>query len=57
MKFDLSKVRDSYQAFNLVHIRGVVQHKWQMALIRAMVQDIAFGERSTFYSTRLRLVE
>ena len=28
-----------------------------MVLIRAMVQDFAFGERSTFYSTRLRLIK
>ena len=41
--------------FHLVNIRGVVQHKWLMVLICAMVQDFAFGERSTFYSTWLRL--
>ena len=30
-----------------VNIRGVVQHKWRMVLIRAMLPDLAFGERST----------
>ena len=47
MKFDSSKV----------NIRGVVQHKWRMVLIRLMVQDFTIGERSTFYSTRLYFVE
>ena len=41
-------------AFNFVDIRGVVQHKWLMVLICAMVQYFAFGERLMFYSTRLR---
>ena len=41
-------------AFNVVDIRGVVQHKWLMVLICAMVRDFAFGERLMFYSTRLR---
>ena len=48
--------RSSLILFNLVNIRGVVQHKWRMILIHAMVRDFAFGERSKFYSTRLRLV-
>ena len=43
--------------FNLVNIQGVVQHKWRMVLIREMVQDFTFGDGSTFYSTRLCLVE
>ena len=43
--------------FNLVNIRGVVQHQWRMALICAMVQEFTFDERSTFYSTWLLLVE
>ena len=38
--------------FNLFIIRGVVQHKWRMKLICAMVQDFAISERSIFYSTR-----
>ena len=44
-------------AFNFVDIRGVVQHKWLMVLICAMVQYFALGQRLMFYSTRLRLVE
>ena len=40
--------------FNFVDIRGVVQHKWLMVLVWAMVQYFAFGERLMFYSTRLR---
>ena len=43
--------------FNFVNIRGVVQHYKQITLIRAMVQDFAFDERSTFYSTQLHLIE
>ena len=34
--------------FNLVNIRGVVQHKWRIVLIRAMAQDFAFGRHSIF---------
>ena len=51
MKSDSSKVRDSSILFNLVDIRGVVQHKWRMVLIRAMVQDFAFGERPTLFNS------
>ena len=40
--------------FDFVDIRGVVQNKWLMVLICAMVQYFAFGERLMFYSTRLR---
>ena len=46
-------MRFSSILFNLhvVNILGVVQHKYRLVLIHAMVQDFAFGERLTFYST------